>query len=122
MNIGPEIIQELSRGASKVLSPRAGEKLYVKAEEASGCVYNHSNCDAVYCISFQAVSPVGSGDCARGPRVGSAAGAVRELAGASPGVLGAWFSWQQVFTGVMQVLRNLYELLFRAYRKVQHRE
>lgn len=66
LNIDPEIIQKLSRGDSKVLSPWGDERLDVKA---SGCVYDHSNCDAVSCTSLQPVSPVRSGDYAEAPRI-----------------------------------------------------
>lgn len=49
----------------------------------------------------------------RDPGAGSAAEAGRGLArGDSPEVPDAAFSWQLVFVGMIQVLRNLHQLLF----------
>lgn len=76
-----------------------------------------------FLVSLLPVSPTRSDDCVRDPRAGSAAEAGRVLtSGDSPVVLDAAFSWQPIFVGMIQVLRNLYQLLFMAYRKVQHSE
>lgn len=76
-----------------------------------------------FLVSCLPVAATRSGDCVRDPGAGSTAEAGRELAsGDSPVVLEATFSWQQVFVGRIQVLRNLYQLLLMASRKVQHSE
>lgn len=76
-----------------------------------------------FLVSCLPAAATRSDDCVRDPRAGSAAGAGRELAsGDSLVVLDAAFFWQQVFMGMTQVLRNLYQLLIMAYRKVQRGE
>lgn len=73
-----------------------------------------------FLVSLLPVSATTSNDCLRDPRAGSVAEAGRELtSGDFPAVLDAAFSWQPVFVGMIQVLKNLYQLLFTAYRKVQ---